>query len=123
MLHDDSRVGHKGPEVVRSQTGISLQMGKEGRRIGVIIRVFTSALVTEASSKHQPTVFLLYPKQLLPGSFGISISSPATTHSGTGGPRAIAESGADAAETVQRGPISRSKWRQESVLGSQMVGI
>lgn len=39
MLHDDRRVGHKGPEVIGLKPRVALQMGEECWWIGVIIGI------------------------------------------------------------------------------------
>jgi hypothetical protein len=37
VLHDDGGIGDEWPEVVRKETGVALEGGEEGGRIGVII--------------------------------------------------------------------------------------
>lgn len=40
MLHDNRRISHQRPEIIRSYSGISLEMIEKGFRIGVIIRIY-----------------------------------------------------------------------------------
>ena len=40
MLNNDRRVRDKRPEVVRKQSGVSLEMGEESRRISVVVWIF-----------------------------------------------------------------------------------
>lgn len=40
MLNDYRRVRDERPEVVREQSGVSLEMGEECRRIGIIVGIF-----------------------------------------------------------------------------------
>lgn len=40
MLNNDRRVRDERPEVVRKQSGVPLEVGEEGRRIGVVVWIF-----------------------------------------------------------------------------------
>lgn len=39
MLDDDRRVRDERPEVVGKKSGVSLKVGEESRRIGVVVRI------------------------------------------------------------------------------------
>lgn len=54
MLDDDGRVCDERPEVVGEKSRVSLKMGEESRRIGVVVRILgknQTSLPTRSSSQ------------------------------------------------------------------------
>ena len=39
MLDDDSRVRDQRPEIVGALSRVALEVGEEGRRVGVVVRI------------------------------------------------------------------------------------
>lgn len=83
MLQNHCRIGNERPEIVGFEAGVTLEIFEEGGLIGVVIRVYRLNVLAVAFSCAQGNKYihtrLLYPHQLLPGTFTPSTPAPRPT--------------------------------------------